>query len=186
MRSPGRSQTRPWVRPVSAPIGFVEALKMTLRHCGPRLEGPERRVALDVPLHHAGLHDPARRKRRAADHALDVARDRLLVPKPVLDGRDAAVREGMGCGCDRRLGVHGLRRDDAEVARGQLGGVARRAGPADDVPGAREPQAAAVDRGDMELVQVERPHLDAVEQGEVRREQRPNRPTAHDRDPHSE
>ena len=99
-----------------------------------------------------------------AGHVERVIRDRLLVPKPVLDGRDAAVREGMGCGCDRRLGVHGLRRDDAEVARGQLGGVARRAGPADDVPGAREPQAAAVDRRDMELVQVERPHLDAVEQ----------------------
>ncbi len=35
-RRSGRSHTRPCVRPVSAPIGFVDALKMTLRHCGPR------------------------------------------------------------------------------------------------------------------------------------------------------
>ncbi len=35
-RSPGRSQTRPCVRPVSAPTGFVAALKMTFRHCAGR------------------------------------------------------------------------------------------------------------------------------------------------------
>src|SRR5664279_4655961 len=35
-RRSGRSQTRPCVRPVSAPIGFDAALKTTLRHCGPR------------------------------------------------------------------------------------------------------------------------------------------------------
>ena len=32
----GSSQTRPCVSPVSAPIGFVAALKITFRHCGPR------------------------------------------------------------------------------------------------------------------------------------------------------
>src|SRR6266511_1112782 len=35
-RRSGRSQTRPWVRRVSAPSGFVAALKMSFRHCGPR------------------------------------------------------------------------------------------------------------------------------------------------------
>ena len=35
-RRSGRSQTRPCVSPVSAPSGFVAALKITFRHCGPR------------------------------------------------------------------------------------------------------------------------------------------------------
>src|SRR3954449_7301448 len=35
-RRAGSSHTRPCVRPVRAPIGFVDALKITLRHCGPR------------------------------------------------------------------------------------------------------------------------------------------------------
>ena len=35
-RRSGRSQTRPCVRPVSAPSGFEAALKMTLRHCAGR------------------------------------------------------------------------------------------------------------------------------------------------------
>src|SRR5262249_6068631 len=35
-RRSGRSHTRPCVSPVSAPIGFVDALKITFRHCGPR------------------------------------------------------------------------------------------------------------------------------------------------------
>ncbi len=35
-RSAGSSQTRPCVRPVSAPTGFVAALKISFRHCGPR------------------------------------------------------------------------------------------------------------------------------------------------------
>ena len=56
----------------------------------------------------------------------------------------------------------------------------------DDVSGAGEPQAAAVDRGDVQLVEVERPDLDVVEQRQVRREQRPDRPATHDRNPHSE
>jgi hypothetical protein len=55
-----------------------------------------------------------------------------------------------------------------------------------DLSCAREPQAGAVDRGDVQLVQVERPDLDVVEQREVGREQRPDRATAHDCNPHSE
>src|SRR5206468_4217477 len=103
---------------VSAPTGFVAALKTTLRHCGPRasgtavagrparvqasegvdhvggrrarLERPEGRVALHLPADVTGLDEPAGRERRAADHALDVARDRLLVADAVLDGGDGA------------------------------------------------------------------------------------------------
>ena len=41
---------------------------------GLRLERPERRVALHVPLHDARLEHLAGRERRAADHAPDVAR----------------------------------------------------------------------------------------------------------------
>ena len=121
-RSAGSSQTRPCVRPVRAPTGFVAALKISLRHCGPRasatavgrhpgararvgepldlvdrrrlrLEGADRRVALHVPLDVARLDDPAGREGRAADHALDVLRDRLLVADPVLHRADGAVRE---------------------------------------------------------------------------------------------
>src|SRR6266550_4951932 len=53
-----------------------------------------------------------------------------------------------------------------------------------DVDGAGEPKASAVDRGRVQLVQVECPDLDVVEQRQVRREQRPHRPTAHNRNPH--
>jgi len=56
----------------------------------------------------------------------------------------------------------------------------------DDLAGAREPQAVAVDRRDVELVEVERPDLDVVEQREVRRKQRPHGTASNDRDPHSE
>ena len=87
---------------------------------------------------------------------------------------------------DRRLGVHRLRRDDAEVARRDPGGVARPARTTDDVAGAGEPQAVAVHCRHVQLVEVERPDLDVVEQRQVRREQRPHRPTPHDADPHSE
>jgi hypothetical protein len=56
----------------------------------------------------------------------------------------------------------------------------------DDLAGAGEPQAVAVDRRDVELVEDERPDLDVVERGEVRREQRADRPTPNDADLHSE
>ena len=39
---------------------------------------------------------------------------------------------------------------------------------------------------DVELVEVERPHLDVVEQREVRREERADRTASDDADPHSE
>ena len=89
-----------------------------------RLEGAERRLALDVPLHDAGLDDLPRRKRRAADDPRDVLRDDLLVPDAVLHGRDRAAGEGVRRRCDRALGVHRLRRDDPEVARRECGRVA--------------------------------------------------------------
>ena len=120
-RAAGSSQTRPWVSPVSAPTGFVAALKITLRHCGPRASAtavagipractrrraarPPRaaraaartargRVALDVPLHVTRLEDLPGRERRAADHALDVTRDRLLVADAVLHRGDGAAGE---------------------------------------------------------------------------------------------
>ena len=50
---------------------------------------------------------------------------------------------------DRSLGVHRLRRDDAEVARRELRRVGRRAQPADDVARAGEPQPVRVDRVDV-------------------------------------
>ena len=154
-RRSGRSQTRPWVRPVSAPIGFVEALKITLRHCGPRASST---ACAGIP---ARVHASASRSTSASgvrssygpsvvspftSHCTcpgsssfpagkvvpritrsTCSGDRLLVAEPVLDGGDAAVREGVRGRRDRRLGVHRLRRDDAEVARRELGGVARRA-----------------------------------------------------------
>ena len=212
-RRSGRSQAWPCVRPVSAPTGFVAALKMTLRHCAgrasatawdgipprvhasarrstssgarrSRLERPERRVALDVPLHDTGLEHLAGGERGAADHALDVAGERLLVADAVHDRRDGAVGERVRGRGDRRLGVHRLRRDDAELARRQLCRVARRMQPGVHLAGAREPQAVRVDRGDVRRGEVERPHLDVVERREVGREQRADCPAADDADPH--
>ncbi len=54
----------------------------------------------------------------------------------------------------------------------------------DDVARARQPEPVRVDRVDMRLRDVVGPHLDVVELGEVRGEQRPDSPTAHDADPH--
>ena len=49
---------------------------------------------------------------------------------------------------------------------------------------ARQPQAVRADRVDVRLREVEGPHLDVVERGEIGREQRPDRAAADDADPH--
>ena len=76
---------------------------------------------------------------RATADAADVRGDRLLVADAVLDRRDGALREGVRGRGDRRLRVHRLRRDDAEVTRGQGCRVARRLQMRVDVTSAREP-----------------------------------------------
>ena len=179
----GRASADRLGRHPAARAGVGELLDL-LRGCGLRLERPERRVALHVPLHDAGLEDLPGRKRRAADHARDVARDDLLVADAVLHGRDGAVRERVRGGRDRALRVHRLRRDDAEVARRKRRGVRGRREPADDVARPGEPQPVRVDRVDVRLRDVVRPDLDVVELREVRREQRPDCSAADDADPH--
>jgi hypothetical protein len=62
--------------------------------------------------------------------------------------------------------------------------IARRLQAGVDIAGAGEPQPVAVDRVDVRLEEVECPHLDVVEGGEVRREQRADRSAADDADSH--
>ena len=146
--------------------------------------GAERRVALHVPLHVARRDDLAGGERRAADHALDVRRERLLVAEPVLHRRDATAGERVRRRLDRRAGVHRLRRDDAEVARGKLVGVGRRREPAEHLAGAGEPQSVRVDRVDVLARRVVGPDLDVVELREIRGEERADRAAADDADSH--
>ena len=175
-RRSGRSQTRPCVRPVSAPIGFVAALKITLRHCAGRASatarapasrrGCRRRRAARSPRRGRGrgsngpnvvspftshwttpgLEQLAGREGRAADHALDVLGERLLVADAVHHRGDGAVGERVRGGRDRRVGVHRLRRDDAEVARRELG--RRRSSPA----GARRTSPAPINCRPFSLI----------------------------------
>ena len=142
----GRSQTRPCVRPVSAPIGFVEALKITLRHCGPRAS-LDRVVGMPARVHASASRSTSsngagspRTGRTSCRPSRPIARrpapmifpagnvvpritrstwrgERLLVAEPVLHRRDAAAGERVRRRRDRGLGVHRLRRDDPEVAR---------------------------------------------------------------------
>jgi hypothetical protein len=112
--------------------------------------------------------------------------EHLLVADPVLHGRETAIGERVRRRRDRRVRVHRLRRDDAEVARGQLRGVGRRAWTTDDVSGARQAQAVAVDRVDVVARQVVCPDLDVVERCEVRRKERADRPAAYDTDSDSQ
>ncbi len=149
-----------------------------------RFERPERRVALHVPLHVPRLEELSGGERRAADDALDVRGEHLLVADAVLHGRDGAVRERVRRRADRGLGVHRLRRDDAEVARGQLLCVGRRAQAPDDVTCARQTEAVRVDRVDVVARGVERPHLDVLELRQIRGEQRADGATTDDADPH--
>ena len=213
-RSAGSSQTRPCVSPVSAPTGFVAALKITLRHCaGPRvgdrggrhagsraglgetldrlerrrlrLERAEGGVALDVPLHVTRLEQLAGREGRAADHALDMLGDRLLVADPVLDGRDRAVRRRRARSPrpPHRYASPWWRRCRRRRAAARRHRPSRAAGRA--LPRAGEPQPVRVDRVHVRAVEVVRPHLDVVERGEVRGEQRADCATADDADPHA-
>ena len=162
-----------------------EPLDLLVR-CGFRLERPERRVALDVPLDVPGRDHLAGGERRAADDPVDVLRDRLLVPDPVLDGRDAARREGVRGLADRRLRVHRLRRDDPEVAGRQLRCVARRPHAPDDVARTAQTQAVEVDRVHVLAREVIGPHLDIAELREVGREEGSDGSAADDAHPHGE
>ncbi len=150
-----------------------------------RLERPERRVALDVPLHDAGLEQLAGREGRAADHALDVARERLLVADAVHDRGHGTVGEGVR-GRQRsrtRRASPWSRRCRARTAAAPPG-RSWHAGRACTSPAPRQPQAVRVDRVDVRLREIEGPHLDVVERGEIGREQRPDRAAADDADPH--
>src|SRR5204863_7828254 len=90
------------------------------------------------------------------------------------------VRDG-----SRRIpGVHALRRDDPEVAAGELRRLGRRPDAADELARARESEAALVDRADVSRVEVVRPDLDAGELGQVRRKERPDGTAADHGDPH--
>jgi hypothetical protein len=82
-------------------------------------------------------------------------REHLLVADPVLHRADGAVRERGRGRLDRRGRVHALRRDDPEVAGGQLGGVRRRAELADDLACSGEAQPVLVDRRDVLAVEIE-------------------------------
>ena len=132
----------------------------------------------------AWLEDASGRKRRAADHMLDVLRDDLLVADPVLHRANGALGERRRGRLDRRGRVHALRRDDPEVARRQLGRFGRRLNPADDLARAGQAQSAIVDRRNVLAVEIERPDLDVLELSQVGREQRPDRSAANDRHPH--
>ena len=104
---------------VGEPLDLVRARRL-------RLERPQRRVSLHVPLHDAGLEDLPGGERRTADDPRDVFGDDLLVADAVLDRRDRAVGERVSRGCDRDVRVHRLRRDDSEVAPRQLRCLRRR------------------------------------------------------------
>ena len=186
-RRSGRSQTRPWVRPVSAPTRFVEALKVTLRHWRTRVgRGRRRHAGARARLRQQGdLVDgigrgsygpkvvspsrptgrrPARAAcppgtRRPADHALDVGGERLLVADAVHDGRDGAVRERVRRCADRRIGVHRLGGDDPEVAGRNLGRIARRARPPEHVTRAGQLQSVLIDSVDVRFVPGRTPTL---------------------------
>ena len=67
---------------------------------------------------------------------------------------------------------------------GRADGVARGVQARVHLARAREPQAVALDRVDVRLVEVEGPHLDVVERGQVGGEERPHGAAADDADPH--
>jgi hypothetical protein len=85
---------------------------------------------------------------------------------------------------DRRLGVHRLRRDDAEVAGGKLLRIGRRPQAADELACTGETEPVRVDRVDVRARSIERPDLDVLELRQVRGEQRADCPAADDADPH--
>ena len=155
-------RTRARLTPVSAPTGFVAALKITLRHWAPRASakawsasrrGCTRRRAARTPRAgpacgsngpmvvrpYVPVHVPARRcrpERRAADHALDVLGDPPRCRRRS-GPSDAARRERPRGRGDRGARVHRLRRDDPEVAGRQFVRVGRRPRRADDLTAPR-------------------------------------------------
>ena len=152
-----------------------------------RLERPERRVALHVPLHDTGLEHLAGRERRSADHAVDVLGERLLVAHAVHHGRDRAAVAGRRARSRRSPDPHAWpssRRSRTRRAGSRR--VARRVRPPGDLARADEPEPVTRDRVDVRLVEVERPHLDVVQRREVCREQRPDGTAADHADPHGD
>ena len=125
------------------------------------------------------------RERRAADHAGDVAGERLLVADAVHHGRDRAVGErvrGRLRSPTRRASPWWRRcrsRTTAVLRRRSWrgGGRARRRRPESVSP-------FAFDRVDVRLVEVECPDLDVVERRQVGGEQRADRAAADDADSH--
>ena len=163
---------------VGEPLDLLERRRRSL-------ERAERRVALHVPLHDAGRDDLPGRERRAADHALDVRGEHLLVADPVLHGRDAAVGERVRGRGDRRrrCASPSSRRCRSRTAAARLRRSSRAAG--------RRTSPAPVSRSPSRLIastcslrQVVGPDLDVVERREVRREQRADRAAADDADLH--
>src|SRR5205807_9065970 len=142
--------------------GVGEALDLPERRWA-RLERAEGRVALYLPLHPAGAEQLAGREGGAPDHAIDVLCEPLLVPESVLNRRDTAIRKDRRRRLDCRRRVHRLRRDDAELALRKLLRVTRCSQSTDHVARAAEPEAALVDRLDVLLRLVVRPHLDVVQ-----------------------
>ena len=153
----GCSQTRPCVSPVSAPIGFVAALKITLRHCGPRASATARRRHAAA---RAGVREPldlgrtaparprtgrascrpsrptARRRARGSSppgtscrgsRARRARASTSSLPIPFCTVATQPSANACAVAAIAGVGVHRLRRDDPEVARRQLGGVGRRA-----------------------------------------------------------
>ena len=214
-RRAGSSQTRPCVRPVSAPTGFVAALKITLRHCGPRASAT---AFVGSP---ARVHASASRSTSSIGAGLGskgpivvspftshctcpgsstlpagnvvpritrstCARDHLLVADPVLHRADRALarRRARSPRSPARCASPSSRRSRSSHG-GQLG---RR--PRSRADG-RRPRPAPESRSPLALIastwscaEVVRPHLDVVEQREVRREERPDGAAADDADPH--
>ena len=150
----------------------------------PRLERPEARLALDIPLTVARLRQLACREGGSANHLLDMLCDRLLVPQAVLDGCHTPMRERGRCRFDRRLGVHRLRRDDSELAGRKLGRIRGRCQPPQRLTRTAEAKPIAVDRIDVLPEEVVGPDLDVLELSEVRGEERADRAAADHAHPH--
>ena len=165
-RRSGRSQTRPCVRPVSAPTGFVAELKITLRHWAgrasataavgipPRVHasasssissaragcgsnGPERRVALHVPLHDARLEDLPGRERRPADDPADVRATTSSLPTPFCTVATAPSANACAVAAIAPFVCIAFVATIPKSHGGSDAGVRRRRRAADDLAGAR-------------------------------------------------
>ena len=108
------------------------------------------------------------------------------LPTPFITDATAPSAKACAVAASADVRVHRLGRDDAEVTRRQRGGVARRTKAGVDAAGAREREPVALDRVDVSLVEVERPHLDVVEGRQVGGEQRADGAAADNADSHGE